>query len=154
MYVSLSKDRTGIVALISKTVLGTAWIFPECPQAHLSHRGSWPSLLEPHLPSDCCTSPLRTAQHPSVQLPLSLHLLCLSLWLLTGSQVLFSLLPWPLLFCHTELYVWHNSLASGQETVWAQVLAEKGRPGQKPQRQRHRPVFSSAPSIAFQVSFF
>lgn len=91
MYVSLSKDRTDIVALISKNSPRHCLDFSQhvCQLASpigvscllsLNPFGMWPTP-----PLHCCPVPSGNSAllHP---LPLSLHLLCLSLWLLTGSQ--------------------------------------------------------------------
>lgn len=128
--------------------------FPECLQAHLSHRGSWPSLFERLLACDqpppfpLLYFPLRMAQHRPIQLPLSLHFLCLSLWLFTGSQGSSCPFSPSLSFSATQSFISgtiHWPL--GRKQSGLRFWLRKGRPGQKPQWQRHRPVFSFAPSI-------
>lgn len=75
-------------------------------------------------PSTVVLSPLRTAQHISIQLP-SACTFCVSGCSL---EVKGPLLPSPLASPFLpHRHFWHNSLASGQETVWAQVQAGKGK---------------------------
>lgn len=148
-----SKGRTGHVADFKIQSLALPGFFLECLQVHLSCRVlgllAWEPLWVPDqpLPFHCCIFLfLGRPSIPPSQHPLSLHFLCLSLWLLTGGQGSsspFSGLP----FCHTDLYFWPNSLAVGEEIVWAQVPDGKGKRGQEPQRQSHRPVLSFIPSI-------
>lgn len=149
-----SKGRTGHVADFKIQSLALPGFFLECLQVHLSCRVlgllAWEPLWVPDqpLPFHCCIFLfLGRPSIPPSQHPLSLHFLCLSLWLLTGGQgssspfsglspsatqtFIFGPIHWPL----------------GRKQSGLRFQMGKGRQGQEPQRQSHRPVLSFIPSI-------
>lgn len=131
----LRTERTDIVALISKNSPRHCLDFPACLPAHLSHRGSCLLSLSPfgmwaNPPLHCCPVPSGHSAllHP---LPLSLHLLCLSLWLLTGNPGSSSPSSPGLSFSATQSFISgtiHWPL--GRKQSGLRFWLREGRPGQ------------------------